>query len=427
MHAAMAEKAQPLHVLPFLPLIAATPSIFALLTLPTLSNLWALSDFVRFFSIPVTMIELIVVMLAVLRGLNIFASLLKERFWMKAALTIVVLIAVVTSVFVATDKVAAFVRTFAWGVHLLFGLSVAAITRRFWSGREREVWNWLLVGLIAYLAILVGFVAILPDKNTFDWGWFGLGVINARQLGFYSAAGFSISIGLATLTEDRKSRWLYGTAAAAMIGLSFWSGTRSSVLSSIAAVLVAGAVYREMRTWRSVMQTAFAFAGGIAVSLVYIAPTPIMGLKRIFSTVTERDGPEFDSGRVEMWIGTAKSIAKRPFFGYGESQFKTTEPMALGVFNHPHNSELQFAFQWGIIGAVCFFAMMFALMIRLNRAAQTAPDALLPAILIVSNMFAMSQIEGSFYHPFPVMMTIFSLGFGLASTKPPPPGRIVDP
>jgi hypothetical protein len=42
-------------------------------------------------------------------------------------------------------------------------------------------------------------------------------------------------------------------------------------------------------------------------------------------------------------------------------------------------------------------------------------------------MFAMSQIEGSFYHPFPVMMTIFSLGFGLASTKPPPPGRIVDP
>jgi O-antigen ligase len=401
--------------LPFLPLIAATPVVFAVMTLPSLSAYWSGSDFFRFFSFPVTLIELIVVILAVTRGVSYMAPLAAETLWVKAALALVGLVAVGTAAFVATEMVSAVVRTFAWAVHLLFGLTLAGVAQKFWTGREREVWLWILWGLLAYLAILILFVATLPDPTHYDWWHFSVSVLAVRQLGFYSAAGFSVAIGLAVFANSRKSRWLLVAAAAAMIALSFWSGTRSSILSSVAAVIVGAAVCREMRTLRSLALASLALIGGMALSVVYVAPEPDMGLKRIFVSVTSGDSKEkYTSGRRMMWLGTAQAIARRPVFGYGESQFKTNSPPSFGGVNHPHNAILQFLYQWGLVGGGSFLALMAMLYFRLIRSVRAEPKTVFPAFILVSNMFAMAQIEGALYHPYPVMMAVFGLAMGLA-------------
>lgn len=401
--------------LPFLPLIAATPVVFAVLTLPYLSMVFPASDFLRFFSAPVTIIEMITVLLAVLRGVDIFAPLRGERLWVKLALLIVCAVAIGTMIAATHDPLSAYLRTFAWGVHLLFGLSVAGVTRTFWAGREGEVWPWLLAGLLAYLGMLIAFVASLGGTKDYDWMWFGLGVINVRQLGFYSAAGFAIAIGLAILAATRRERWIWVGAAAAMIALSFWSGTRSSALSSIAALGVAALMYSEVRTWRALSLSLFSFIVGALLSVIYVAPEAKMGLKRLFSSVSAGTGDAIASGRIEIWIATAKAIPKRPLFGYGESQFREMEPTALGTLNHPHNMFLQFLYQWGLIGGGGFLVLAGLLFWRLAGAAKANPKIALPALLIVTNMFAMAQIEGSMYHPFPIMIAVFALGFGLSA------------
>ncbi len=405
------------NALPFLPLIAATPVIFALLTMSHLSDIWPLVHIVRHFSIPVMVIEMIIVILAGRRGVDVLAPLRAEKLWVKLALALVCVVAVGTMIAAVNDPLSAYVRTFAWVVHLLFGLSVAGITRKFWAGREQEVWLWLMVGLLAYLGTLIAFVWSLGGAMDFNWISFGLGVTHVRQLGFYSAAGFSVAIGLAVLTNEQRMRWLWTAVAAAMIAISFWSGTRSSVLSSFTALGVAALFCREMRTWRAAGLAVLTFVLGAALSVVYVAPEPGMGLKRIFTSVADQQGAEIASGRVEVWIGTTKSFTKRPFFGYGESQFRTTEPSGQGVINHPHNMEIQFLYQWGILGGGSFLALVVLLFWRLIGVASRNAQLALPSLILVANMLAMAQIEGSMYHPYPVMITVFALAFMLAGAN----------
>jgi O-antigen ligase len=407
---------------PLIPLIAATPVLFAVTTWPSLSSVWPATDFNRFFSIPVTITEIIVVIFAVMRGIDIFAPMRGERPWVWAALITLILVAFGTAQFVAVDGFVAWLRTLAWGVHLLFGFSVAGLAQRYWAGRAAEVWCWILAGLTVHLAMIALYVATLEDPNRFDWEWFGLSVINVRQLGFYSAAGFSIAIGVAIMAKGSRERWIAVGAASLMIALTFWSGTRSSLFSSIAALMIAGVIFREARSIRSVCLSLTALIAGAALSLVHVAPEYLMGLSRMFDTSISGDVNGVSSGRTKVWKSTAHTISKRPVLGYGESQFKIVEPSVEGVFNHPHNSILQFLFQWGFLGAGCFFVLFALLANRLRLAIRDNVDDKLPAGLVVVNLFAMSQIEGSFYHPYPVMITVFSLAFALgyrrASPKP---------
>lgn len=400
---------------PLIPPIAAIPAIFALSTMPQLSSIFPATDFIRFYSLPVTTIQIMVILLAMMRGIRLFEPICAERLWVKLALITLCLVALGTAQFVAIDKFSAYLRTFAWGVHLLFGLAVAGLARRYWAERMQEIWWWLLGGLLVYMLILIAYVATMTDPQHYPWKQFGVSVINVRQLGFFSAAGFSIAIAIAFMAENKRSRWIAVAAAAVMIALSFWSGTRSSVLSSIAALVAAGIICREARSLRAAGLVVAAFGLGAGLSMVYVAPDPEMGFMRLFKD-TEREGHyEMSSGRFKIWASTAHNIAKRPLFGYGESQFRLAEPTAEMVINHPHNSVLQFLFQWGFVGAGCFFALVTLLTTRLTHAATGDLEVGLPGYLVGVNTLSMSLLEGSLYHPFPIAMAVLCCAATLAA------------
>jgi O-antigen ligase len=402
---------------PLIPLIAAIPVLFALTTFPRLGSIWSAADFNRFFSIPVSLVEIVVISMSAMRGIDLTAPIRGERPWVWAALTLLFLVAFGTAQFVAIDPFTAWLRTLAWVVHLMFGLSVAGLAQKYWVGRAQEIWWWILAGLLLHLVIIIAFVATLQDPKHYPWIEFSVSVINVRQLGFYSAAGFSIAIGIAIMSKTQRTRWAAVVVAGLMIALSFWSGTRSSVLSSIGALVVAGLFLREVRSLRSAKLILVSFVLGAGLSLIYSAPEPAMGLFRIFTDSARGSANQISSRRVEIWISTAHTILKRPMFGYGESQFKIVEPSVHGEYNHPHNSFLQFLFQWGFVGASCFFGLMALLARRLSAAVRNNLDDALPAGLLAVNMFAMSQIEGSLYHPYPVMIAVFALAYVLACSS----------
>ena len=400
---------------PLIPPIAAIPAIFALSTMPQLSSIFPATDFIRFYSLPVTTIQIMVILLAMMRGIRLFEPICAERLWVKLALITLCLVALGTAQFVAIDKFSAYLRTFAWGVHLLFGLAVAGLARRYWAERMQEIWWWLLGGLLVYMLILIAYVATMTDPQHYPWKQFGVSVINVRQLGFFSAAGFSIAIAIAFMAENKRSRWIAVAAAAVMIALSFWSGTRSSVLSSIAALVAAGIICREARSLRAAGLVVAAFGLGAGLSMAYVAPDPALGLKRIFMDSMRNDANDLSSNRLQIWASTSRTIAKRPLFGYGESQFRLVEPSVKKVFNHPHNSILQFTFQWGIVGGSCLFLLLGSLLARVARVSRLEPRQVLPGYILIANTFAMSQIEGSFYHPYPVATAIVAMAVSIAA------------
>jgi O-antigen ligase len=400
-------------------IIATIPFIFAATSVPALSKISSMVDFFRFFSLVVSIAELAFIARCSSVGLVFVPPLRRADTLTKVSLIIISLVAVGTTIFIATEQVSATVRTIAWFIHLLFGLTIAGVTMKIWPDRDRAIWQWILLGLVAHIVFISIFVATIADPLHFPWMDFSVSVISVRQLGFYSAAGFSIAIGLAIYEQNNMRRWMICAAAALAIALSFWSGTRSSVLSSVAALAAILLISSEARTKRSMATIAIALLTGAALSLIYVAPEPDMGLKRIFVSLVASDANHVASGRLEVWKSTSKAIMKRPAFGYGESQFRLTEPTAHGNINHPHNFFLQFLYQWGFIGGGCFIFLIARLYWKIVIATRRHPETCLPGFMLVTNMLAMSQIEGSFYHPFPVMMSVFGLAFTLAMHDEP--------
>jgi O-Antigen ligase len=315
------------------------------------------------FSTPVVIIEWLVIA-GVLIGGGSFA----KPFWqlkplMRLIILVLVAIAVTTAALAKADPISAAVRTFAWITHLLFGLAVFDVTsRRQNPSGAPTIWAFLVAGLLLHLLGLVVFVFLIPDPVSYPWTGMLYGTTNIRQLGFYSAAGYALALGLAFSANRRSEMLGLTTLAAIMIAVSFWSGTRSSILAVGAAVMIVLVVVPTVRTRHSLILAIAALVGGMPIAMLYKAPDPSMGVERIFRNEEWENAfnPELRLGRMGLWKGAIRGIKEKPLFGNGESQFRSLVKENEGAFNHPHNSFLQIAYQWGLVGAVCFFTLLAA-------------------------------------------------------------------
>lgn len=398
-------------------LITFTPAIFALVTW---NPAWTEGDatlqgILRRLSIPVLIIELLTVIFALTRGFEPTRAVLSSTRWMRATLGLLILIAFGTAAFVAPNSPLALFRTCIWLLHLLFALATAYLLATHWSGLRSCLWPSIVAGTCAYSLIVPFFVAAVPNPQTFDWGHFGLGVVNVRQIGFYSTVGATAALGFAFYATGRKP-WLFWLMAASMMqALSLWSGTRSSVVAITAAFGIGLILLPSMRSARALVSFAVSNLAGAALSLLYAAPSPLFGIARMWTSVNLEGANAISSNRIEMWSGTIRAIGARPLFGYGESQFRAIVPEALGIYNHPHNSILQVTMQWGLIGASCFLALAGSLWWRMYVVTRHRPGQMAPAFLIANGLLIFSLYEGALYHPYPIMMIALAVAFVLGS------------
>ncbi len=374
--------------------------------------------FIRWFSMPVTAMEWIIIGMAMTGGVSVLAVAQQMPRVLQLALVILILIAGGTAATATADPISAIVRTAAWGAHLLFGFTLYGLIAQS-SDRGPAVWVWpvIVTGLLLFAVGLVVFVAFIPDPLSFQWIEFYYGVLNVRQLGFYSGSGFAIAIGVAVTSTDSSKRLIFAAAAALLIAISFWSGTRSSLLAIVCGLGFTALMIRSVRTAANGALVAAALGAGVALAFLHVPPHEELGVWRLFQDSQTLNFNAASGGRLTMWFDALEVAKERPWFGFGESQYRLMVPGAQANFNHPHNGIVQIIFQWGGIGALCFFSLFGWAWWRVIGVAQRKPDLGVPALLTISTLFAIAMIEGSLYHTWPVAMMTFACATALGGDQ----------
>ena len=398
----------------FLPwlLIAAAPVIFAVVSWDAEGIQDAPRGWLRLMGAPIVGVELFVIAYALHRGLRPIQTLIHAPSWVNAALAGLAAVAFWTTVLVAIEPLWSLIRTGLWVVHLFFGVSVWHLARYSPPSVRRSIWPAVVIGLCAYAAILALFVAVSHPPQ-FNWMYFGLAVTNIRQVGVFSVVGAAAALALSAYAADRRTSLIAATAAAVLLALSFWSGTRGSLVALWASFAVGGHFFRKLRTisaWVTVIGGSLA---GAAVSLLGSTPSPSFGVARLAASGTT-DIEAFGSGRLALWRGAWDAIVERPFFGYGEGQFRWTVPEALGAYNHPHNILLQLAFQWGFIGTFLFLGLAAFVGWRCLDRLRGGRNTDAAASLVLCSLVIMSMYDGTLFYSYPLMMVAMSLALILA-------------
>ena len=370
----------------------------------------------RLYGIAAIVAELAVIVYSVVSGADPLRPVIHLPLWAKAALAGLIGVAGFTSFFVAPDPLRATSWTFFSVVHVVFGLAVASLVRNFDSTTRLASWRAILAGVSGYLLLVVVFVAIAIAKHSLKWEYFGLGVTNIRQVGFYSAIGAGASLGLAAVETGPRRHVFYVVMAALMLSLSFWSGTRGSLFAVFVAFSMGAVLLRELRSIRSWLALAGGMAGGAALSLIGPLPNALFGIVRL-KAASGGDAADVSSGRFDMWIATWHAILERPLTGYGAGQYFVVVQDNLGSFNHPHNILLQVLFQWGFVGAACYCALAVFLTWRAFTALRNPQPADAPALLVGISLLTMSLYEGALFHSYPTMMIAFALTFIIAPRR----------
>lgn len=392
-------------------LVALAPAIFALAswntTLPDgVSPLEALG---RRLSLPILLIEMTIVLAAMADGFTPMRAIGNLPRASKAALLGLLVIGFGTALFVAPQPGWAMMRTAITLLHGLFALAAAWLVCRNRAFLRQWLWPMVVVGTVAYGLTAHLFVMLIPDPARFDWANFGLAVVNVRQIGYYAVVGTSASLGLAAVRGGRRGFMVWTALAALLFSLSFWSGTRSSVIAAWGAVVVCAVLVPRLRTTRAVAALLISTATGAVLSLLNVPPSGYFGLARLWGA----DGGGADaiaSGRIPMWTGTLRAIFERPLFGYGEGQFRFVVPESLGFFNHPHNSLLQIALQWGLVGLALTLLLFGTAAGRIFEARNRDAEDV-PALLVAASLLIYSFYEGTLYHPYPIMMLTVAAAF----------------
>ncbi len=369
----------------------------------------------RLFSFPAMAIEMACIAIAMLDGVSLFAIFNRFPRWSKLALFVLIATALGTAAFAYADPVSAQIRTFAWLLHFLFGCTFfGCVSRQAEKLRPETAWQIILLGLVFFLFCLILFVAAVPDVESFRWQDFNFGVTNVRQLGFYAAVGASLGLGLSFTVDHAKQQYAYGFVASLMFAIAVWSGTRSAVISVIATLFAVGIFAKNGMKWNRLFLTSgLVIFGGSLFGAMPPVHDSAMGFWRLFRDSAQHGANEVTSGRTKIWRGTVREITKKPIFGHGESQFRHLVKENNGIMNHPHNSILQMLFQWGFAGAACFFALFGSVWLRVRQVAISNPRLGLPGFMVISSMFAMSMMEGSLYHFWPVMMIVMAVAWVL--------------
>lgn len=404
--------------------VAAMPPVFAACTWDPSESGSFFQGAVRFLSVPIVAIELIVILGAMIAGFSparAIAALPRPARWALAGLAA---IAFGTALFVAPNGAESIIRTCMSAVHIVFGLAVYHLLRAQWADLRILIWPSVVLGTCAYMLLALVFAAAVPDSETFDWPYFGLGVTNIRQTGFYSAVGAAAALGLAAASTDRRIFSLWTVAAALLLALSYWSGSRSALIAVPFAGMLCLIGYHQAWRRRALFALMLSLVGGLLIAMI-LPPVDheLMGWQRIFFSVSYgSDSDAVSSGRITMWRDTIAAIAERPLFGHGESQFRHIIPDT--PLSHPHNSVLQIILQWGLIGGGLFFALGVWILKSACSTAGQVP-ALGPALWVAGALITFSLYEGALYHPYPISMLALALAFILSWSAGPisPPSR----
>ncbi|MBP7952485.1 MAG: O-antigen ligase family protein [Sphingorhabdus sp.] len=404
-------------------LIAAVPALLALVTWDydgQMSGAWFA---LRHFSIPATMAELFVIFVALRSGLHLGLLWRALPNLAKAAAALWVLFALISVIFPADARAES---AMAYSIFILLrfvmhGLFLAALVHLIDGAKGFYAEKWLQIitaGIIAYVAILAIFALTLPDPAQFPWTYRMPSATNIRQIANVIAIPAAAPTAL-ILFGAASRRWAYTALLFVILLFLSWSGSRGALLALAAATCAALLLFRHMPPVKSLLSIIGAYCFAAAASLALPLPNGSFGLYRFAEKIA--DSADVSSGRIDIWRNTLTEIANSPWLGHGSGHFNGNMRAIYGFdFNHPHNFILQFAYDWGILGALAAALMLALLGVAIfKRSAGRANLAGFAAMASFLTLMAIGLIDGALFYPLTIMMAAATLAPIFAAYPPP--------
>jgi O-antigen ligase len=388
----------------FIPaVIGFAPVVFALVTWVAVEPT-PLRTFTLYTALPIVAAELFVIIVALREGLIGWLRQSRMPALAIAALAGWLVIAFVTSGFLAPSKPAAIRWTVHLAIHLAFGFSVAHLACR--TVRIRDLIACYLAGFGAYMIVFVAFAVTAWGSRT-DWIHNLPAAIHIRHVGIYAAAMTGISIGAMAGARSRIA-WICTTFMASTgFALGMWTGSRGMVLSVVGATMLSAILISAMRRITVLGTAALSLAAGIVAAAWFPVPNgDMMGVTRQVTATTQH---ELTTGRVQIWVNVLDAIGHRPFLGYGPAQMPIVAPFA--DMGQPHNLILQILLDWGIAGLVCVLILAFYYARRAVPALHKEGGRLAAPFMGMISLLALSMIDAAMFHVLPI--SIFAACAGM--------------
>lgn len=397
-------------------IVSFLPLIFTLATWDNVGRQAGIQFAIRHLSIPVIIGEIIIIMLAVYKGFEIrllFADVSKVT---KALLVAWAFFAILSLSRSETQLQLSIFTTVRYMIHALFFVALISIYQQSQKFDSNKCLALFALGGITYVGALTLFAIMVPDKETFPWVLRMPTGTNIRQIGYYVAITGVAPLALLLFAKHR----IFFAAISFMATVMFvsWTGSRGALLGlmigSIAALLLA----RHKPSIKRVCLAFAFFVTGIGSSILLPTPGPEFGLIRMMESGKAEDKT---SGRMQIWSDSIQEIIDRPLVGHGSGTFNRNMKAKYDIdFNHPHQFVLQYAYDWGVIGASAALLLLAKLLWSIWRIARARNDAsgfaAMGSFLVIVSV---ALIDGALFYPLSIVaaLAMIALGIGMPNDE----------
>ncbi len=357
--------------------------------------------------LPTFFLEIFVFFVAVLNGLKLGQAIGRLPNLLKIILGLWLLTLTIATVQAGTFTDHAIRGAIFWIVHLLFFASVAHLFTKAGPMTYNTDLFLVLIPLAAAVSGLsIGvFVYFIGLDSEFNWVEHLPGFAHIRHTGYIFAPAIAISIAQLAVKSGKMNR-LHYTLLAVNTALVLWLGSRGPVFGLLAGFAICTLVFPEFRIWKFIKTVITATGVGAILSIVVPAPkTGAFGaLQRFWNG--QVDPTAFSSGRTDFWLESITLIGERPLFGYGSHTYQLISNTANGFSKHPHQSLLQFVFDWGLIGGGLFLGLLGIMIFKAYFNNSSPIHIKITSAMVVSTLICFSLIDGIYFYAYTIALSI---------------------
>jgi exopolysaccharide production protein ExoQ len=368
----------------------------------------------RQFDAPFVLFEIAVALYARERGLNMAAQLSRLSTSERVAAALFFTTFWIASAFVSQVPGLSLLRIVTWVVHIWFGFALFHLMRGVTADGTACVAKAALIGLCAYVPLLVLHFALAPDPAAVPGGriiWSSAlpGYLSVRLFGFTTAVAAILLAAVAWQRRKSSDRtgWVYAGFLLALT-LTFWSGTRGGYIAVLIVLAVLPLMARANPGLRWLMAMALCVLVAAVVSEWLPHPDSGFGL---FRTSDGWGANQFTSGRMEIWLQTIGWISERPLLGWGESATLWLLKDGAG-HQQPHNALLQMLQSWGVVATAAALFLAARAAARILVALPREPLLIVPTAALLG-LAVMASVDGILYNPRTTLLVVVALSSAL--------------
>lgn len=250
---------------------------------------------------------------------------------------------------------------------LVFYAFMLAKFLRYQAINISSIFSPLIIGNLILMALLFISYWCVPETRSLNWAIDPAFGSHVRMMGMTASMGVVCCAVLLLVQKNNAIKQSVLLAALFLItGFIVWTGSRTSLVASFVLVLLL-AIFSHLWLQREIKGLLIVFAVMIlAIPMAeQFAVFEWSGLKRTIAISVKNDqvqdaaefAGQFTSGRMEMWKVAFAGIAEKPMFGQGPHAYYFLKDRP-SVYYHTHNVVIESLLEWGVVGALLFFALL---------------------------------------------------------------------